>query len=83
MPEDEFYHHQIIGLKVVTDQGKTLGTIKEILQLGSNDVWVVKRMEPKKKDALLPYIDQVVKQVDLEKKEVLVELMEGLIDDED
>ena len=83
LPEDEFYHHQIIGLKVVTDQGKTLGTIKEILQLGSNDVWVVKRMEPKKKDALLPYIDQVVKQVDLEKKEVLVELMEGLIDDED
>lgn len=83
LPEDEFYHHQIIGLKVVTTEGKVLGTIKEILQLGSNDVWVVKRQEPKKKDALIPYISQVVQQVDLQKGEVLIELMEGLIDDED
>lgn len=82
LPEDEFYHHQIIGLKVLTTEGKHLGTIKEILQLGSNDVWVVKRPEAKKKDALIPYISQVVQQVNLEKGEVLIELMEGLIDDE-
>ena len=60
-----------------------MGTIKEILSLGSNDVWVVKRREAKKKDALIPYIEDVVKEVDLTKGEVLVELMEGLIDDED
>lgn len=83
LPEDEFYHHQIIGLKVHTTEGKTLGIVKEILALGSNDVWVVQRPEAKKKDALIPYITEVVKEVDLEKGEVLVELMAGLIDDED
>lgn len=83
LPEDEFYHHQIIGLTVHTTEGVVLGTIKEILALGSNDVWVVKRKEAKKKDALIPYISEVVKEVDLEKGEVLVELMAGLIDDED
>jgi len=83
LPEDEFYQHQIVGLNVVTTEGKDLGTIKEILSLGSNDVWVVKRCEAKKKDALIPYIEDVVKEVDLTKGEVLVELMEGLIDDED
>lgn len=83
LEEDEFYHHEIIGLTVHTTQGKELGTIKEILQLGSNDVWIVKRTQNNKKDALIPYIEDVVKEVDLVKGVVLIELMEGLIDDED
>ncbi|MDO4431861.1 MAG: ribosome maturation factor RimM [Aerococcaceae bacterium] len=82
LPEDEFYHHQIIGLNVVTTEGQLLGKIKEILTLGSNDVWVVQRHEPKKKDALIPYIEQVVKHVDLQKGEVRIELMDGLIDED-
>ncbi|MDU7056583.1 MAG: ribosome maturation factor RimM, partial [Enterococcus hirae] len=45
-----------------------------------NDVWVVQR--PKKKDVLLPYIDSVVKTVDLENGVIYVEIPEGLIDDE-
>lgn len=82
LPEDEFYHHQIIGLKVITTDGNALGTIKEILSLGSNDVWVIKRSQPKLKDALIPYIDDVVKKVDLDAGVITIELMEGLIDDE-
>lgn len=83
LPENEFYQHEIIGLSVKTIQGQDLGTVKEILALGSNDVWVIKRREAKKKDVLLPYIEEVVKSVNLETGEVLVELMEGLVDDED
>lgn len=83
LPEDEYYQHEIIGLTVKTIEGRDLGTIKEILALGSNDVWVIKRHEAKKKDVLLPYIEEVVKSVNLETGEVLVELMEGLVDDED
>ncbi len=83
LEEDAFYYHQIIGLNVETIEGRQLGTIKEILELGSNDVWVVKRIENGKKDALIPYIDDIVKSVDLENKLVMVELMEGLIDNED
>ncbi|MGN1291588.1 MAG: ribosome maturation factor RimM, partial [Levilactobacillus brevis] len=53
-----------------------LGKIKEILSPGANDVWVVAR--PGKSDLLLPKIDQVIKRVDLDQGEVIVELMEGL-----
>ncbi|KAF1297560.1 ribosome maturation factor RimM [Enterococcus sp. JM4C] len=78
--DGEFYYHQIIGLTVVDETGEELGKIKEILSPGANDVWVVQR--PKKKDALIPYIDSVVKQIDLESGVVQVEIPEGLLDDE-
>ena len=62
-------------------EGNTLiGQVKEILQPGANDVWVVKRKG--KKDLLLPYIPPVVLDVDVAAGRIEVELMEGL-DDED
>lgn len=78
LPEDEFYYHDIIGCRVVTDEGEELGTISEILSPGANDVWVVKR--PSGKPVLLPYIDDVVLEVDIENKLVKVHVMEGLLD---
>ncbi|PTM23865.1 ribosome maturation factor RimM [Lactobacillus sp. PFC-70] len=72
----EYYYHQIVGLSVVTEDGEPLGTIKEILSPGANDVWVVAR--PGQSDLLLPKIDQVIKRVDLDQHQVTVELMEGL-----
>ena len=57
-----------------------IGQVKEILQPGANDVWVVKRKG--KKDLLLPYIPPVVLDVDVAAGRIEVELMEGL-DDED
>ncbi|MGN1401690.1 MAG: ribosome maturation factor RimM [Bacillus sp. (in: firmicutes)] len=74
---DEFYFHEIIGCEVVTDEGEKLGTIKEILTPGANDVWVVKAQ--KGKDILIPYIKDVVKDVDVKAKVVTVKLMEGLL----
>lgn len=80
LAEDEFYYHEIIGLTVFDEKQQELGKIKEILSPGANDVWVVQR--PKKKDILLPYIDSVIKVIDLENGQVFVEIPEGLIDDE-
>lgn len=82
LEEDAYYHHQIIGLKIVTTQGITLGKVKEILSLGSNDVWVVQRSQAGKKDVLIPFINDVVKSVNLQDSYAEIELMEGLIDDE-
>lgn len=76
LEDGQYYYHQIIGLSVKTVDGEELGTIKEILSPGANDVWVVQR--DGKKDLLLPVIDDVVKDVDLDAGEVTVELMEGL-----
>jgi len=72
----EYYYHQIVGLTVVTTDGRELGTVREILSPGANDVWVVTR--PGQSDLLLPVIKQVIKNVDLEQNQVTVELMEGL-----
>lgn len=60
----------------MTEDGEQLGKIKEIMAPGANDVWVVTRAD--KDDLLLPVIDQVVKRVELDKHQVVVELMEGL-----
>ncbi|EHI69494.1 ribosome maturation factor RimM [Streptococcus ictaluri] len=79
LEEGEFYYHQIIGLEVF-EKDQLIGVIKEILQPGANDVWVVKRKG--KRDLLLPYIPPVILAVDIENKRVDVDIMEGL-DDED
>ncbi|AMA52291.1 MULTISPECIES: ribosome maturation factor RimM [Bacillus] len=77
--EGEFYFHEIIGCEVFTEDGELIGKIKEILTPGANDVWVVARKG--KKDALIPYIESVVKHIDVSEKKIEIELMEGLIDE--
>ncbi|KRL99903.1 ribosome maturation factor RimM [Liquorilactobacillus satsumensis] len=76
LSDDNFYYHQIVGLQVQDRQKGSLGTVKEILSLGANDVWVVAR--PPKKDLLLPAIKDVIKKVDLENGVVEIELLDGL-----
>ncbi len=78
LEDGEFLYSQIIGLNVIDKDLGEVGKITEIMELGSNDVWVVK--SPKYKEILLPYIDDVIKEVDLENKEVKVEIPDGLID---
>ncbi|MFT8317158.1 MAG: ribosome maturation factor RimM [Sporolactobacillus sp.] len=75
----EFYYHEIIGSQVLTEEGRLLGTVKEILSPGANDVWVI---QTDGNDLLLPYIDDVVKSVDVAKKQIRVHLIPGLVDDE-
>ena len=76
--QDKFYYHEIIGLEVY-ENDVLLGTIKEILQPGANDVWVVKRKG--KRDLLLPYIPPVVLGINIEQGRVDVEIPEGLDDE--
>lgn len=77
--EGEFYFHEIIGCEVFTEEGELIGKVKEILTPGANDVWVIGRKG--KKDALIPYIESVVKYIDVKEKKIEIELMEGLIDE--
>lgn len=77
LAEGEFYYRQIIGLTVLEEEtGEELGTVREILSPGANDVWVVAK--PGTPDLLIPYIPQVVHRVDLAAGKVYVELMEGM-----
>lgn len=76
--EGEYYYHEIIGCGVFTEEGEYIGKVKEILTPGANDVWVVERQG--KKDALIPYIEDVVKQVDVEEKKIIIHVLEGLME---
>ena len=78
LEENEFYFHEIIGCEVFDENNKTLGEIVEILTPGANDVWVIKAENGK--EILIPYIEDVVKKIDVTNKRIDIEVMEGLID---
>lgn len=77
LEENEFYFHEIIGCLVFTTKGEEIGKVAEILTPGANDVWVVKGKGGK--DILIPYIEQIVKKVDIKDKMILIDPMEGLL----
>lgn len=74
----EYYHYEIIDCVMYTIKGEKLGMIVDILSPGANDVWVVKTV--KGKEVLIPFIKDVVKEINVEEKKVIIEPMEGLLD---
>ncbi len=77
LPEGEYYHHQLIGLNVVTDEGRELGILADIIETGANDVYVVRDAE--ENEVLLPAIPPVILDVDLADRQMHVHLLNGLI----
>lgn len=77
LPEGEYYFYEIIGCTVLTTVGEQLGKVTEVLTPGANDVWVVKTSE--NQEVYIPYIDQVVKEVNVKEKVITIELMDGLL----
>ncbi|MHB1294377.1 MAG: ribosome maturation factor RimM [Anaerolineae bacterium] len=75
LEEDEYYYHQLVGLKVITVEGEDLGTLTEVLPTGANDVYVVHGSGG---EVLLPAIKDVIQQVDLAQGRMLVKIPEGL-----
>jgi 16S rRNA processing protein RimM len=78
LDEGEFYYHEIIGCAVMTEDGEELGEVTEVLSPGANDVWVIERKGHK--DLLIPYIDQVVKDVNIAEKMIKIHVIPGLLE---
>jgi 16S rRNA processing protein RimM len=76
LPEGVYYHWQILGLTVVTQEGELLGTVEQILETGANDVYVVRMGTGE--ELLLPAIESVILQTDLENKQLTVRLIPGM-----
>jgi 16S rRNA processing protein RimM len=70
-----FYQHDIVGLSVETAAGEALGKVESIFSTGANDVFVVRGEQG---ELLLPAIEDVVRQIDLSKRRIVVELLPGL-----
>lgn len=77
LEEGEYYIIDLIGLDVYTDEGTHLGKVDDIYNTGSNDIYVVK--DELGKQILLPYIDEVIKEINLESHKIIVHLIEGLV----
>ena len=75
--EGEFYHFELLDLSVYLDTGQYLGVLKHIFQTGSNDVYVIKGQG---KEYLIPAIYQVVREVNLSEKRMVISPMKGLLD---
>lgn len=76
LKKDEYFIADLIGLQVVTEDGKDFGTLKDVLLTGANDVYVVER--PDASEVLLPAIKECILNVDVELGCITVHIMEGL-----
>jgi 16S rRNA processing protein RimM len=75
--EDEYLWVELIGLEVFLDNGRYLGILKDILSTGSNDIYVVRDRES---EILIPAIHEVVREIDLVNKKMIISEIEGLLD---
>ena len=76
-PEGSYYHFQVLGLDVFSQEGEKLGKVHEIVETGANDVYVVS-LEGRR-DILIPALENVILDVDLERGSMVVRLPEGLV----
>lgn len=78
LKKNEYFIADLIGLKVISDEGEDLGELTDVLQTGANDVYVISKEGAD--DILLPAIKDCVKQVDIEGGTMQVHLLDGLRD---
>ncbi len=76
LEDGEYYLFQVIGLNVITTDGETLGNVKEVLETGANDVFVV---HGPRGEILLPVIDECVQDIDFDAGTITVRLLDGLL----
>lgn len=80
LPSGEYYHHQIIGMKVITVEGRELGKVVDIISTGANDVYEV-RASNGKDEILIPAIKDVVVSIDVEKKLMTIKPLVGMLNE--
>ncbi|MFH8611857.1 ribosome maturation factor RimM [Streptomyces sp. NPDC018029] len=77
--EDEFYDHQLMDLDVVLEDGTEVGRITEISHLPSQDLFIVER--PDGSEVMIPFVEEIVVEIDLEEQRAIIDPPPGLIDD--
>ena len=77
--EDEYYDHQLVDLDVVLADGTEIGVISEISHLPSQDLFIVER--PDGSEVMIPFVSEIVTEIDLENQRAVIAPPPGLIDD--
>jgi 16S rRNA processing protein RimM len=78
LPPGSYYQHDILGLSVLTLDNRALGTIVDIIETGSNDVYAIKGFDGKQ--VLIPAIKDVVKRIDLIRRTMYIDPLPGLLE---
>jgi 16S rRNA processing protein RimM len=77
LPDNQYFMHQLVGLKVKDEQGNDLGHIKSILELPAHNLFVI---EYKSREVLVPHVDEFVVSIDMVNKIIVLNVIEGLFD---
>lgn len=75
---DEVYHFQLVGMRVSTTEGRDLGSVAEVMDLPAHAVCVVRGGG---REFLIPFIDEIVRDVDIDARHLVIEPMPGLLED--
>ena len=77
LEEDEYFIADMFGMEVCTEDGNIFGTLKDVIETGANDVYVIENAEHG--EVLVPAIKECIRSVDIEKGQMMIHLMDGLI----
>ena len=78
LEDNEYYHFEIKDCEVFSEEGELIGVVTDILETGANDVWEIKAQNGKKH--YIPYIEDIVKEIDVDEKKIIIHVMEGLME---
>jgi 16S rRNA processing protein RimM len=81
LPQGEYYYHELLGLTVIDEFGDTLGNLVDIIETGANDVYVIRPTHESgdnSEDILLPAIEEVILEIDLINRRMIVKPLEWL-----
>ena len=78
LEEDEYFIADMIGMNIFTEDGEVFGTLKDVIETGANDVYIIN--SKKHGEVLIPAIKECILDVNVKEGRMLVRLMEGLID---
>ena len=77
LKKDEYFIADMIGMDVFTEEGELFGALKDVMETGANDVYIIEMTDGK--EVLVPAIKQCILDVDIENRKMVIHLLEGLV----
>lgn len=77
LSEDDFYYHDLIGLDAFDEEHNLLGIVSDIMEVPQGEILVITKQNGK--EALIPFVDEYIKKVNLEEKCIVIRIIEGLL----
>ncbi|EHM13042.1 MULTISPECIES: ribosome maturation factor RimM [Jonquetella] len=78
LPEGQYWIRDLVGLQAKDETGEVLGVVRDVLTTGASDIFEIEGLDGKKH--LVPFVDQFIRQVSLDRRELVISMMEGLWD---